>query len=231
LAEPSAPFLLREHPAGPCDRKGHMRGYTLDRPINAVTGLTCASPLACELWASRSGNLAAQNHLLAHTGLRGLRLLVLTLTVRPAAQLLQQRRMIRYRRIVGLFAFAYITVHAVAYLLPGQLWRDPIALIVQPYLAVGIAAFILLIPVAATSSNAVARRIGGKVWKRIHQAIYVIAPLSVLHHVLANGGPSEGAVDGGLIGVLLAYRIYDRRKLRQRLPVPEGPALERLIPR
>lgn len=115
-----------------------------------------------------------------------LNLLLLTLCVTPLRKLTGWHWLIRLRRMLGLFVFFYVTLHFLAWIGLDQYFDiDSIArdIIKRPFVTVGFAAFVLLIPLAATSSNAAIRKLGGKRWQNLHYSIYVIAILGVVHYL------------------------------------------------
>jgi sulfoxide reductase heme-binding subunit YedZ len=119
-----------------------------------------------------------------NTGDWTLYLLCLTLAVTPLRKLTGWNWLIKLRRMTGLFAFFYVTLHFITFLWFDHAF-DVIAMlndvVKRPFITVGFAAFILLVPLAITSTNAMVRRLGGKRWQWLHRLIYVIVPLGVLH--------------------------------------------------
>ena len=121
--------------------------------------------------------------LLHALGLWGLRLLLLTLCIRPAAVMLRQPRLMRLRRMVGLFAFAYLVLHFLTWLvLDRGLDLNGVAadIVKRPFITVGFAALLLLIPLAVTSTDRWMRRLGRR-WHSLHKLIYVAALLGSVH--------------------------------------------------
>ena len=122
-------------------------------------------------------------HIVHQTGAWTLRLLLLTLAVTPLRRLAGWNGLIRFRRMLGLYAFFYASLHFASYLLLdlGAFWRQLLVDIVKrPYITVGFAAWLLLVPLALTSTNAMMRRLG-RHWQRLHRLSYAIALLGVLH--------------------------------------------------
>ena len=150
-------------------------------------------------------------------GLWALRLLMVTLAITPLRQLLGQPVLIRFRRMLGLYAFFYATLHFTAYLvldLRGY-WTQIFEEIAErPYITVGFTAWLLLIPLAATSTQAAIRRLGRN-WGRLHRLVYVIAVLAVLHFWwLVKSDVREPALYAGILAALLGWRAV--RRLRER---------------
>ncbi len=130
----------------------------------------------------------------------------------------------RWRRPLGLAAFAFAVLHTVHFLLWGRLWPDRLGLIFQrPYLVIGLIALILFVPLAVTSNEAAVRWLAPRRWRTLHLIAYPIAVLSVVHEVMAYG-PLKG--EAGLYSVLgvlfLAVRAVRLSKER-RIPTPRPP--------
>ncbi len=161
------------------------RRLRADKPI---VFLLCAAPLA---WLTlRAFGLAGLSlgpnpveALLHALGLWGLRLLLLTLCIRPAAVVLRLPRLMRLRRMVGLFAFTYVLLHFLTWLVldRGLDWNGIVADIAKrPFVTVGFAALLLLLPLAVTSTDRWMRRLGRR-WHSLHKLVYVAALLGALH--------------------------------------------------
>lgn len=162
-------------------------------------------------------------------GLWALRLLLVTLAITPLRQLTGQAVLIRFRRMLGLYAFAYASLHFAAYLaldLRGY-WLQVFAEIAKrPYITVGFAAWLLLVPLAITSTQGWIRRLGRR-WGQLHKAVYVIAALAVLHFWwLVKSDIREPALYAAVLAVLLgwrAWKAWSRRKARS-LVAPSAPS-------
>lgn len=139
--------------------------------------------------------------------------LLATLAVTPLRQLTGWAWLIRLRRMLGLYAFFYGTLHVAAFVWVDHLfdWAAIVADIVKrPYLSFGFLAYVLMLPLALTSTNAMVRRLGGRNWQRLHRAVYAIGVLGVLHfwfHKLAKNDLAQPAVYATLLGVLLGARL------------------------
>jgi sulfoxide reductase heme-binding subunit YedZ len=140
--------------------------------------------------------------------------LCLTLAVTPLRKLSKWNWLLKLRRMLGLFAFFYVTLHFITFL-----WFDHFFdvdemlkdIVKRPFITVGFIAFLLLIPLAATSTNAMVRRLGGKRWQWLHRLIYVIAPLGILHFWWMKAGKHDFAqpiLFGIVVLVLLGVRVY-----------------------
>ena len=147
-----------------------------------------------------------------------LRLLLLTLAVTPLRRATGWIWPQKFRRMLGLLAFAYAVLHAVTYLAldRGLVWGEIVTdLLKRPYIAFGATAFVLLVPLAATSTRAAMRRLGPN-WQRLHRLVYVAAVLAVLHFLwLVKVDNLEPLVYGALLAaLLLARRARSAQKSR-----------------
>lgn len=164
--------------------------------------------------------VSAIEHLL---GLWALRLLLLTLAITPLRQLTGLAVLIRFRRMLGLYAFAYASLHLAAYLVLdlGGYWAQIAEEIVKrPYITVGFAAWLLLVPLALTSTQGWMRRLGRR-WSRLHMLIYPIAILAVLHFWwIVKSDIREPLLYALILAALLGWRVWRAwRKPRNTAPV------------
>ena len=146
-------------------------------------------------------------------GLWALRFLIATLTVTPLRQLFNIN-LLRYRRALGLLAFYYAALHLTTYLVLDQ-GLDIAAIVAdivkRPYITIGMATFVILVPLAVTSNNAAIRRMGGQAWAKLHRLVYVAAIGAVLHFILVvKSWPPEPLVYAAIVAVLLGYRLVRR---------------------
>lgn len=158
-----------------------------------------------------------------NTGSWALYFLCLGLSITPMRRLTGWNSVSRFRRMVGLFTFFYAALHFTTFLwfdhffdLAGM-WRDVLK---RPFITVGFIAFLLLIPLAATSADRVVRWMGGKSWRRLHSTIYLIAPLAILHFWWMKAGKNdfeEPLIFGMIVAALLLLRVYWRLR-RARSP-------------
>ncbi len=198
--------------------------------------LVAPLPLLYLVWAYRSGALGVNpiQMLTLRTGLLTLILLTLTLAVTPLQRFLRLRGIVRARRPLGLYTFAYATAHMLTFIGLdygfdwGLLWREIVTQ--KPYVQIGLLAYGLLALLAVTSPRAVMRRLGAR-WKTLHRLIYLIGGLAIVHYawvVKGNVSTFQGNVVGpvgyGLvIGGLLAAR-WVRRPRARRAPAGQNPA-------
>jgi methionine sulfoxide reductase heme-binding subunit len=159
------------------------------------------------------------------TGRWVLRFLMFTLAVTPIRQTLGWNWLQRYRRMLGLFAFAYALIHLSIYFLLdlelawGDLWADVVK---RPYITIGMAAFLLLLPLAVTSTAKMVKRLGGKRWAALHRSIYVIVVLGTIHFWMAvKRDITLPLVFAAIFAVLLGYRVVAWRRRRETAAVRE----------
>lgn len=157
------------------------------------------------------------------TGLWTLRFLAITLAVTPARQLLHLGVLAKYRRMFGLFTFFYAFVHLSMWV--GVDWFFAWGLmggeiVKHRYILVGMASFLLLVPLALTSTNGWVRRLGGRRWRGLHQLIYLIAIGGTVHYLWAvKKDTLFPLVYLAVFVALLAYRVVRRWGMRDRQPV------------
>jgi methionine sulfoxide reductase heme-binding subunit len=150
-------------------------------------------------------------------GLWALRFLIASLAITPLRQL-SGINLIRYRRALGLLAFYYVVLHLLTYLVLDQ-GLDLSAIIAdilkRLYITIGMAGFVILVPLAITSNNLAIRRLGAQTWSRLHRFVYLVAILAVLHFLLSVKVPIEPLFYAVLVAILLGYRLA-RSLLRER---------------
>ncbi len=145
------------------------------------------------------------------TGIWTLRLIVLTIAITPLRWITGFNPLVLFRRMIGLFAFFYGTLHFMTYfildhsLMFDGVWDDVVK---RPYITAGFTAFVLMIPLALTSTQGWIRRLGGRRWNLLHKLVYVTAAGAVLHYLwkvkLDTTNPMYYAM---IVGVLLAIRV------------------------
>lgn len=144
-------------------------------------------------------------------------MLCATLAVTPLRRLTGFAALARLRRMLGLFTFFYACLHLTTYVWFDQ-WFDPLAILLdvvkRPFITVGMTAFVLLLPLAATSTDAMMRRLGRR-WVELHRLVYLIAPLAILHFWWHKAGKNdffEPAIYGAVVALLLAARLWRRQR-------------------
>jgi len=192
-----------------------MRALLINKWTKAALFLICLIPFGNLVWRIIKSNLGANpvEYLQHATGDWTLRFLVFTLCITPFRKLLNLPDLIRFRRMLGLFAFFYVSLHFLTYLGPDQsfdfagMLKDVAK---RPFITVGFAAFVLLIPLAITSTTGWIRRLGGKRWQLLHRSIYFSAVFGVIHYYwLVKSDVRKPLFYGALVGVLLLWRLTD----------------------
>ena len=152
--------------------------------------------------------------------------LMITLAITPLRRLTSWAWIIKLRRMLGLFAFFYASLHFVTYIWLDQFFdlQDIVKdVIKRPFITVGFAAFLCLLPLAVTSTNAMVKRLGGKRWQALHRLVYVIAILGVVHYWwLVKKDIREPLLYAAILLLLLGLRIYWALKKRQQTTAPSG---------
>jgi len=186
-------------------------GAILRNPKFWVAGI-CLLPLVRLIVLGSSDGLGANpiEFITRSTGTWTLVGLMLTLSITPLRRLSGRADLIRYRRMLGLFSFFYACLHFVTYIWLDQFF-DPAAIardiVKRPFVTVGFAAFVLLVPLAATSTHAMMRRLGRR-WQLLHRLVYVIALLGVIHYLwLVKKDMTAPLIYGGVLLLLLAIRM------------------------
>lgn len=196
--------------------------------IKAALFALCLLPAARLGWAAWTGDFGPNpvEFVQRWTGTWTFNLLLLTLCVTPLRTLTGLHWLARLRRMLGLFCFFYATLHFLAFVgFDHEFAVDAIArdILKRPFVTVGFAAFVLLVPLAATSSNRAIRWLGGRRWQDLHRAVYPIAILGCLHYLwLVKATALLWPIAySAAVALLLGWRIRERR--RKAIPVPRFP--------
>lgn len=180
-------------------------------------------PAAAWLWLGVQNRLGADpvQRLEHELGLIALQLLIAALAVTPLREQTGVS-LLRFRRMLGLMAFGYVAMHFTVWLvLDRQLdWPRILQdLTRRPYIVVGFSAFLLLIPLAATSWDGAVRRLGAAGWRKLHRLAYPATALGAIHFVwLVKAWPPEPLIYAGIVALLLGYRALPARMRRPRRP-------------
>ncbi|WP_417464764.1 sulfite oxidase heme-binding subunit YedZ [Kordiimonas sp.] len=144
-----------------------------------------------------------------------LRMLLITLAITPLSSLFKAPKLLMFRRMMGLFAYFYVCVHMLSYVWLDmlfnwpELWADVLKRI---YITIGMVAFLLLTPLAITSTKGMIKRLGARRWQRLHKAVYIIGPLAIIHFFMMRKGLQlEPLVYGGILAILLLVRLIPKR--------------------
>jgi len=195
------------------------------KPLVFVAGLAPLVWLACGAFGWFGASLGADpvKKLEHECGKTALNFLLITLAVTPVRNLLGLPQLLRLRRMLGLFAFFYAVTHFAVYLVLdlelnwSMLGAD---IVKRPYITIGFTALLLLVPLAATSTNGMMRRLGRR-WTSLHRLVYVIAILGVWHfYWQVKRDVREPLLYAGILALLLLYRVVRARAARGATRVP-----------
>jgi sulfoxide reductase heme-binding subunit YedZ len=190
--------------------------------LKAALFVLALLPFARLVWGTATGSFTDPLAAITQgSGEWALYFLCITLAVTPLRRLSGWNWLVKLRRMIGLFTFFYALVHFIAFLWfdhffdVGAMLTDVVK---RPFILVGFIAFVLLIPLAATSTNGMIKRLGGKRWQWLHRLIYPIAVLAILHFWWMKAGKNDFAqpiLFGLIVAVLLGLRIvWSRTKAR-----------------
>jgi methionine sulfoxide reductase heme-binding subunit len=194
------------------------------KPLVFVVSLV---PLAMLVYGFLRNDLGANpiEYITHATGDWTLRFLLITLAITPVRKVFGLPDLIRYRRMLGLFAFFYGCLHFTTWLWLDkffdlhEMWADVVK---RRFITMGMLGFALMIPLAVTSTAGWIRRMGGRNWQRLHRAIYVSAAAGVVHYYwLVKSDVRKPVMYGGILAVLLAWRLVAaRRRTQTRTAIP-----------
>ena len=155
-----------------------------------------------------------------NTGDWTLYFLCFTLAITPLRRITGWNWLLKLRRMLGLFAFFYVSLHFMTFFWfdhffdLAEMWKDVLK---RPFITVGFSAFVLLIPLAITSTNGMVRRLGGKRWQWLHRLMYLIVPLGVLHFWWMKAGKNllaQPILFATIVSMLLLFRIWHKNKIK-----------------
>jgi sulfoxide reductase heme-binding subunit YedZ len=178
--------------------------------------MLCLTPLAWLIWGAASNRLGANpaEALIRSLGDWTLRALCLTLAVTPLRVITGQPALARLRRMLGLFSFFYACLHLLAYswldmgLDAGDIARD---ISKRPFILIGFCAWLLMLPLAATSFNRAVKALGAKRWQLLHRAVYLLSLVALTHFIWMRSGKNnfaEPAIYAALLAFLLGWRVW-----------------------
>jgi len=178
-----------------------------------VNGLVPLALLLWDVWRKQVGANPLE-FVTRTTGMLTLVFLFLTLAVSPLRRILGLNWLIKFRRMLGLFAFFYGSLHLLTYVAFDRFFRlttIPGDIATRRFIAVGMAAFFLMLPLAITSTDAMIKRLGGKRWARLHQVVYAAGILGVLHYyMLVKSDVRLPLTFAFLLAVLLGFRAFTK---------------------
>ena len=198
------------------------------KPLVFVASL---APAGWLVWAILTGNLGANplSDLTNETGIWALRFVCVTLAITPLRRITGWNQVIKFRRMAGLFAFFYGTLHFLTYIvvdrfaslvdfpdgyiawstarhLAAAIWED---IYKRPYITIGFTAWLTMLPLTLTSTAGMIRRLGGRAWNRLHKLVYATGVLVVVHYWwLVKADISRPAAYGVVVALLLGTRLY-----------------------
>jgi sulfoxide reductase heme-binding subunit YedZ len=209
--------------------------------LKPMAFLAALGPAAWLLWAALTGHLSANplSDITNETGIWTLRFLCITLAITPLRRLTGWNAAIKFRRMTGLFAFFYGTLHFLTYTIVDRLagldFPDGIVSLTtvrdlaksvgedvykRPFITIGFTALTLMVPLAATSTAAMIRRLGRK-WQTLHRLVYASAVLGVVHYWwLVKADISRPQTYAVVVGLLLAFRVWWGRTRTRAKPAP-----------
>jgi len=185
--------------------------------IKSLVFIACLLPLVFGIQAGFTDQLGANpiEEITHRTGDWTLRLLLITLAVTPLRRMSGWSWPLRVRRMLGLFTFFYACLHLLTYFVLDQFfdWDEILKdIIKRPYITIGFSAFVLLVPLAITSTNAMMRRLG-KRWGQLHQLVYVIAVFGILHYLwLVKADYLLPLIHAAILLALLLMRVWYQRQ-------------------
>src|SRR5580700_3369982 len=185
--------------------------------------IVCLVPLGLLVWQGFHNDLTLNpvQYIEHTTGDWVLRFLAMTLAITPLRKMLRLPQLIRFRRMLGLFAFFYVCLHFTTWLWLDRYFNWPEMLKdigKRPFITVGFTGFVLMIPLAITSTAGWIRRLGGRRWQMLHRAIYISAVAGVIHYYwLVKSAVIRPLAYGALVGLLLAWRLGEWFSRRGRL--------------
>ena len=179
-----------------------------------VLFVNCLVPLALLLWDWLRGQVGANplEFVTRTTGMLTLVFLLISLAVTPLRRITGLNWLIRFRRMLGLFAFFYGSLHLLTYVSFDRFFRlttIPADVAKRPFIAIGMTAFFLMLPLAITSTDKMVKRLGGKRWARLHRVVYVAGILGVLHYyMLVKSDVRLPLTFAFLLFCLLGFRAF-----------------------
>jgi methionine sulfoxide reductase heme-binding subunit len=194
--------------------------------LKVVIWAVALAPLAHLLYGFWTDDLTVNpiEYVTRELGETALRLLLTSLALTPLRILFGLSWLVTLRRLLGLFAFFYVCLHFAVWIVLDHFfdWHTMVNDVVKrPWITVGVAALVLLSPLAATSTTGMIKRLGGAAWRRLHRLVYVAALLGVLHYIwLAKKVLIQPWVYAAILAVLLGIRVGDavRRLVKRRHP-------------
>ncbi len=188
---------------------------TFHRQLVLVNSLLPALLIGIDAWRGKLG-VNPVEFVTRCTGVLTLVFLVVTLMVTPLRKMFGWNWLLKQRRTLGLFAFYYGTAHLLTYLAFDRDWNLGTVLAdvyKRPFIAIGMASYLMMVPLAVTSTNAMIKRLGGKRWALLHRLTYYIAIGGVIHYVMiVKSDITYPMVFAAAVVILLGYRVVNKSK-------------------
>ena len=188
--------------------------------IKPLVHAAALGPLAWLVWLGVSGQFGPNpaEFINRYTGDWAIRFLLIALAVTPVRGVTGLAVILRFRRMLGLYAFFYALLHVTNYVALdqyfawGAIWQD---IVKRTYITVGMLALVVLTALAVTSPKAMVKKMGGRNWQRLHKLVYLAAIATPIHFfMMRKGFQIEPLIYGGIAGLLLAYRAVQWAKIR-----------------
>ncbi len=217
LAVPDQPKGSAETDGRPNQRRPRKQSW-IKYVAKPAVFVVCLLPLAWLIFAAFAGGLGA-NPIEAINRFLGdwaLRFLLIALAVSPVAGVTGWKTVMQFRRMLGLFAFFYVTIHVLAYVgldhffAWGAIWDD---IVKRTFITVGMLSFLLLLPLAVTSTKGWIKRLGAVRWQRLHRLVYPAAILATLHFaMMVKADLREPLIYATILAALLGWRVWARAR-------------------
>jgi len=187
-----------------------MKDLRFTKLVLFVNGLVPLALLLWDLWRKQVGANPLE-FVTRTTGMLALVFLIISLAVSPLRRVTGLNWLIKFRRLLGLFAFFYGSLHLLTYVAFDRFFHlttIPGDVLLRPFIAVGMTAFLLMVPLAITSTDKMVKRLGGRNWARLHTTVYLAAILGVIHYyMLVKSDTSRPVTFGFILALLLGFRL------------------------
>jgi sulfoxide reductase heme-binding subunit YedZ len=202
--------------ASPAAAPARSSGTFIRRALKPTVFVLCLLPLAWLFYRTLTNDLGANpiEAIIRYLGDWALRFVLIALAVTPVRMLTGWLPVARLRRMLGLYAFFYVVLHILGYVVLDHMfdwltiWKD---IVKRVYITVGMAALLMLIPLAITSTDGMIRRLGGRAWTRLHMLVYPAAILGVIHYFLMiKAGYQEPLIYAVILAALFGVRLYKK---------------------
>ena len=192
-----------------------LKNWKFDKFYKAIVFINCAVPLALMLWDVYHKRVGANpvEFVTRTTGMLTLVFLLISLAVTPLRKMTSIQWLIRFRRMLGLYAFCYGFLHLLTYVWFDRSWKMGTIvpdILQRPFIAVGMLSFFIMVPLAITSTDKMLKRMGGKRWQKLHKTVYLSAIGGVIHYyMLVKSNVRLPLALGFVLALLLGYRVFN----------------------